>query len=46
MVASGSKTNAQVRVLSLADMQNPAGPQTKLQNPLGTPNTIDGPYVG
>jgi hypothetical protein len=46
VVASGSKANAQVRVLSLADMQNPAGPQSKLQNPLGTPTTVDGPYVG
>jgi hypothetical protein len=46
IVASGSKTNAEVRVLSLADMQNGSGPQTKVQNPLGDPATIDGPYIG
>src|SRR5205823_4050408 len=46
VVASGNKANAQVRVLTLPDMQDPHGPQTKLQNPLGDPATIDGPYIG
>ena len=45
VVANGSTTNPQVRVVTLADMKSPTGPATPLLNPLGGP-TADGLYVG
>ncbi|HJZ57929.1 MAG TPA: hypothetical protein VKE74_23430, partial [Gemmataceae bacterium] len=46
VVGSGAKAAAQVRVLTLADMQNPAGPATPIQDPFDGIPTLDGVYVG
>jgi hypothetical protein len=46
VVASGSTTAPQVRVVTLADMVSPTGPASPIQNPFGDAITVDGIYVG
>jgi hypothetical protein len=46
VAANGDPTNRQVRVLRLADMQNPSGPQTPVTDPFPGAATADGIYVG
>ena len=46
IVANGSLTNPEVRILNLADMQSLTGPMSSIQNPLAGVSTVDGYYVG
>ncbi|HXD89405.1 MAG TPA: FG-GAP-like repeat-containing protein [Urbifossiella sp.] len=43
IIGSGSKTNAEVRIIPLTQMNFPSNP---LQDPFSNPATIDGIYVG
>jgi hypothetical protein len=46
VVASGSSTNPQVRVVMLADMVSSTGPGSPIQDPFGGMISADGIYVG